>query len=110
MNNLWWKTPEDLDGKQKKIFDLPLANSTGGHQYTFCTNRIRTLNSWASEFLREQGVTPSRNSDFDKRRRAQLDQIQTAITNRSLNCTLRRDYSRRSTRLSARGIACGNLY
>ena len=129
MNNLWWKTPDDLDSKQKGIFDLPLAEShlilgppgsgktnllllrasqlvlsgkqnililvftrtlrefvaTGGHQYTFGTDRIRTLNSWSSEFLREQGVTPSRNSDFDKQRRAQLDQIQRAITDRLLN-------------------------
>lgn len=129
MNNLWWKTPDDLDSKQKSILELPIDNShlilgppgsgktnllllrasqlvlsgkqnililvftrtlrefvaTGGHQYAFGADRICTLNSWAFDFLREQGLDPFRHADFEKQRKGQLDQIQKAIRSRNLN-------------------------
>src|SRR3989442_13819482 len=50
--------------------------STGGHQYAFGVDRIRTLNSWTFDFLRDQGVTPAQDKNFDKQRRQRLEQIQ----------------------------------
>jgi superfamily I DNA/RNA helicase len=129
VNNSWWKAKDELDPKQKGVFDLPLAQShlilgppgsgktnllllrasqlvlsgkpnilvlvftrtlrefvvTGGAQYAFGADRVRTLDSWRLEFLREQGVRPAKNDDFEKKRHEQLDQIRQAIETRHLS-------------------------
>src|ERR1043165_8641782 len=53
--------------------------STGGQHYAFSTENVKTLNSWHYEFLRERGVAPAKDKDFDIERKARLAQIQEIV-------------------------------
>src|SRR5437763_16251843 len=42
--------------------------ATGGNNYAFGADKIKTLNSWHYDFLREHGVSPEKDDDFTKER------------------------------------------
>ena len=59
--------------------------ATGGTQYAFGVDKIQTLNGWALRFLRDYGVTPIKDADFEKQRRSQVAQIKEVIAQHKLS-------------------------
>jgi superfamily I DNA/RNA helicase len=51
--------------------------ATGGAQYAFGVDKIQTLSNWAYHFLRDQGIAPASEADFDRQRRGRLVSIST---------------------------------
>jgi superfamily I DNA/RNA helicase len=61
--------------------------ATGGTQYAFGVDKIQTLNNWTIRFLREHGVKIAQENNFDKQRRARLEQIKEVIIDQRLSGT-----------------------
>jgi superfamily I DNA/RNA helicase len=59
--------------------------ATGGQNYAFGTENIKTLNRWHFDFLRAHGEKPETDSDFSKERQKRLEQIQQVITREKLS-------------------------
>lgn len=64
---------------------LPEFISTGGHNYAFNVDNVKTLNRWHYDFLREHGVTPEKDKDFAKERKLRLAQIQAIVQKQQLS-------------------------
>lgn len=60
--------------------------ATGGDNYAFSVDNIKTLNRWHFEFLRDHGITPETDSDFTKERQKRLEQIQEVVARLQLSC------------------------
>src|SRR5260370_22590513 len=59
--------------------------ATGGQRYPFGVEKIKTLNRWHFEFLREQGIPPEKDKDFMKERQKRLAQIQQVVAQRQIS-------------------------
>ncbi|HEY6182367.1 MAG TPA: ATP-dependent helicase [Terriglobales bacterium] len=59
--------------------------ATGGQQYAFGVENIKTLNRWHFDFLREHGITPESDRDFTMERQKRLAQIQQVVVERNLS-------------------------
>jgi superfamily I DNA and RNA helicase len=59
--------------------------ATGGTQYAFGVDKIQTLNSWALRFLRDYGIKPIKDTDFNKQRRSLVTQIKDAMAQQQLS-------------------------
>jgi superfamily I DNA/RNA helicase len=53
--------------------------ATGGHIYKVTEEKLKTLSGWSFEFLRQYGVNPAEDSNFDKQRAKRLSQIKAVI-------------------------------
>src|SRR5438105_12709871 len=59
--------------------------ATGGNLYAFGTDKLKTLNGWTFEFLRDHGITPVEHDEFDQQRRKRLAQIQRTLKQQQLS-------------------------
>lgn len=59
--------------------------ATGGQRYPFGVDKIKTLNRWHFDFMREHGVTPQLDKDFMTERKKRLAQIERVIVERRLS-------------------------
>lgn len=59
--------------------------ATGGNLYQFGMDKLKTLNGWTFQFLREHGVTPCEDEDFEDQRRKRLRQIQKILKEQRLS-------------------------
>ena len=59
--------------------------ATGGNIYQFGIDKLKTLNGWTFEFLRQHGLTPSDDEDFDEQRRRRLAQIEKLVKEQQLS-------------------------
>jgi len=59
--------------------------ATGGHNYAFNIDKIKTLNRWQFDFLYEYGITPENDSNFLTERRKRLVQIQEIVAKHRLS-------------------------
>ncbi len=59
--------------------------ATGGQRYPFGVEKIKTLNRWHFDFLREHGISPESDKDFTAERQKRLAQIQQVVAQRQLS-------------------------
>ena len=57
---------------------------TGSHQYAFGEDKVKTLNRWHYDFLREHGLVPEMDSDFATQRKKRIKQIQSVVDHKQL--------------------------
>jgi DNA helicase IV len=58
--------------------------ASGSHLYAFGDDRIKTLNSWTFELLRDEGVKPAQEKDFVEQRQQRIAQIADLIASRKV--------------------------
>lgn len=59
--------------------------ATGGQHYAFSVDNVKTLNRWHYEFLREHGVAPATDKNFEIERKMRLAQIQEIVKKQELS-------------------------
>jgi superfamily I DNA/RNA helicase len=79
-----------LSGKQNVliiVFTRTLREflATGGHIYKVTADKLKTLNSWSFEFLRQYGVSAADDPDFAKQREKRLKQIQKILKDQNVS-------------------------
>jgi energy-coupling factor transporter ATP-binding protein EcfA2 len=84
-NLLLLKASQMIRSKRPNILVLVFTRTlrefiaTGGPQYAFSTDKIKTSNGWAIEFLRSEGRTPAATGTFEEKRRANIVAVNEVI-------------------------------
>ena len=59
--------------------------ASGSQKYAFTPDKVKTSQLWAIQLLNEYGITPAKNKDFEKQRKALINQVTELIEKEHLS-------------------------